>query len=95
MEKNGQNRRTICKIPIVFETADEIEKNGVVNAYMRSVELRFVVFSRWFCHFSAGLGNPALRSQGLGIRNLEFGIITGMGDNLSPAKIPQFCDTSP
>ena len=45
MEKNGQNRHVICKIT-VFETADEIEKNGVGNAYMRSVELRFVVFSR-------------------------------------------------
>ena len=40
------NRHAICKIPIVFETANEIEKNGVGNAYMRSVELRFVVFSR-------------------------------------------------
>ena len=68
------NRHSICKIPIVFETANEIEKNGVGNAYMRSVELRFVVFSRWFCHFSAGLGNPALRSQESGIRNLEFEI---------------------
>ena len=46
MEKIGQNRHAICKIPIVFETANEIEKNGVGNAYMRSVELRFVVFSR-------------------------------------------------
>ena len=46
MEKIGQNRHAICKIPIVFETADKIEKNGVGNAYMRSVELRFVAFSR-------------------------------------------------
>ena len=46
MKKNEQNRHAICKIPIVFETANEIEKNGVGNAYMRSVELRFVVFSR-------------------------------------------------
>ena len=46
MGKIGQNRHAICKIPIVFETANEIEKNSVGNAYMRSVELRFVVFSR-------------------------------------------------
>ena len=29
-----------------FQMPDKIEKNGVGNAYMRSVELRFVVFSR-------------------------------------------------
>ena len=39
MEKIGQNRHTICEIIKDFETADEIEKNGVGNAYMRSVEL--------------------------------------------------------
>ncbi len=76
MEKNGQNRHAICKIPIVFETANEIEKNGVGNAYMRSVELRFVVFSRWFCHFSAGLGNPALRSSEFLISIFTFYLLT-------------------
>ena len=45
-KKVGQNRHTICEIIKDFETADEIEKNGVGNAYMRSVELRFVAFSR-------------------------------------------------
>ena len=82
MEKNGQNRHAICKIPIVFETANEIEKNGVGNAYMRSVELRFVVFSRWFCHFSTallfrrdlGISPYEVRNQKSGIRNLSFGI---------------------
>ena len=29
-----------------FQMPDKIEKNGVGNAYMRSVELRFIVFSR-------------------------------------------------
>ncbi len=33
MEKIGQNRHTICKTIIVLETADEIEKDGVGNAY--------------------------------------------------------------